>query len=145
MSIDTWVAEFAPMLDDLHFLAHKQTWLEATQWSIRKWIGLRPKNLERHDIDLGVSFTPRLFNRGVIQTPDSRHVNIDYTTCPLCLKSFDHTRQVVDCTRCPLYRFVGRTCDGHGAYGRFLTTKRPAQMIKALQGTAAMLKAEEPK
>jgi hypothetical protein len=137
VSLRTWIAEFAPDVANLAMLVEKQTWIEATKWSIRKWTGLLPKNLKKHDVI--ARHTQRIVD-GNVWT-----FEVTGETCPLCLKCKDSSSGAVHCERCPLYRFLGRQCDmpGNSPYDRWQETGAVTPMINSLTGTLEMLEKEE--
>jgi hypothetical protein len=81
MTTKTWEAEFMPTP-----ATEPKTVIDAVRHSLRKWIGFRLENLQRHDVRIDAEF----FN-----------LHCRDTTCALC-------QQVnSDCARCPLREFLG--------------------------------------
>lgn len=94
MSIKTWKAAYYPKP------ANKTTEEEALDHSIRKWEGLRKKDLKKHDGD---------HIRLQIHFKDGS-VRIDASTCSLCHHYFWTEGTDVACVACPIFRANGRTC-----------------------------------
>lgn len=114
MSSESWKEEFYPKP------ARETTKEEAAAHSLRKWIGLRKENRDKHEVD---------------RYP----VSIDYTTCALCFH-YDRKADGEGCTTCPLFEVLGKSCDdtscGETSPFRRYTFKSysdPEPMIAALQ------------
>jgi len=92
MSLQTWKQEFYPVP------ASEVPEADAIAHSLRKWIGLRKANLERHGMETnGASvFDIRYY-----------HLPIDITSCALCAHYWD-----AGCSQCPLDAIRGCKCYG---------------------------------
>jgi len=120
MSIESWVDEFYSIPADSELL---QTEVEIIEHSLWKFIGMLPKNLEKHGA----------VKRGNILTwgEDCFWVNSD--SCSLC-EYYLLPRPV--CKRCPLYKNLGKSCANEGApYTVWCYTGNPIPMIEALAKT----------
>ena len=100
MSLQSWKSEFYPVPADAVpedlALAH----------SLKKWIGLRPENLKRHDVE----FTgTRVHQPGI---PDEQ-LYIEGSSCALCHYHLHPELPRWDgrCRSCPLYAVRGVPCD----------------------------------
>lgn len=115
MSGDSWKAEFYPSEAKDHpgDIRH----------SLRKWIGLRKENLERHGL---VSE----FLDASLQDEDNYEViPVDDTTCSLCVKYLNW-----DCGACPVVAVTGSWCGARDSpYDIYATTGDPEPMIKVLR------------
>lgn len=118
MSLDTWKAEFYPIP------AEEVAAKDAIQHSLTKWIGLRPENLSKHNLEIGV-----------FQIVDAHTVfAIDSSACSLC------ARNPLSCAPCPIAEYKStksiykkRTCcPEYDAFGR---EHDPEPMIDLLQQT----------
>lgn len=123
MSLESWKAEF-------YFTdAFEVPVEEALAHSLRKWIGLRPENLARHDL--------KTFGSSVYD--GDRKFWIDDSSCALC---FHYLRSIPSCSTCPLAKSLGRRCDhptsdAESPYRVWVSTKNPEPMIEALQTALA--------
>ncbi len=120
MSIESWNSEFYPVPADQ---VSKE---DALDHSSLKWEGLRPENLERHEVSL-------LDDR--IVDADSSGIRIDSSSCALCFH-FDSEEY---CPGCPIYESRGRRCDWRlrgevlHPWGYFSKFNNPLPMIEALR------------
>lgn len=127
MSLDSWKAEFYPVP------AHKVPENQALHHSLRKWIGLRPENLQRHGLKiafLSIYEIEREFIR----------LYINSRSCALCFHYYNHHKVGSDeaCIGCPLYAVRNCPCDEDSQglispYGSWLAHKDPEPMIRLLQ------------
>ena len=104
MSIETWKAEFYPIA------AEHTNKGGAIDHSLQKWLGLRPENLAKHEVEL--------FEGMVIELGDADCINavvIDGGSCSLCHHYLDHDWDENDhetaCYDCPLCKVRGGQCD----------------------------------
>ena len=142
MSLKSWCKEFYPILAE-------QTKIEdAVAHSLRKWIGLRSENLAKHGCRVtkrgstGIPYVEEPSDECVDWRTD-KAVCITSDTCALChhylLEEDDHISNV--CERCPLYKHLGKPCDGgkfngeRRPYEYWYETLNPEPMISALQST----------
>jgi hypothetical protein len=113
MSLETWKEEF--YFVDASEVPVKQ----AVQHSLRKWIGLRQENLEKHDLSIEGK---RIYGE------DGR-LFISESSCALCRYYIEDY-----CCQCPLYAVLGRPCDAglSAPYQQFVFDGNPEPMIRAL-------------
>lgn len=113
MSLETWKKEF-------YFIDARAVPVEqAVEHSLRKWIGLRRENLDKH----GVSIEGKR-----IYGEDGR-LFISESSCALCWYYIEN-----HCCHCPLYAVLGRPCDSSRSapYQQFIFDRNPEPMICAL-------------
>lgn len=118
MSLKTWKEEFYPI--DAGYVSEE----DAVEHSLRKWIGLRKGNLDKHSVSNGYL--------GVSDGDD--YVYIDSSTCALCQRYFDD-EAVNECASCPLFDLLGKRCD-NGDASPFVIwgeCENPEPMIAALE------------
>lgn len=127
MSLITWKEEFysRPL--------KKFTKVQAIEHSLKKWTGLLPKNIQKHELFLQ-NFTS-------LRGSENSSLNIDCESCALCIKYLKdwEDAEVSKCEVCPLYLTLGRSCDdrtnggGDSPYSLFIDNQDPTPMIKALK------------
>lgn len=141
MSLETWKAEFYPVS------AGSKSWgkLKALEHSLKKWRGLRKKNLDKH---------------GVTKELDSSDLNysengvdwtffVDARSCALCKLYLPKEGQEGTCSKCPLFEARGRRCDradvplGVSPYRDFKEYSNPEPMIKLIEKALRTLRAKE--
>jgi len=95
MSLNTWRKEFykigANRVENLK---------DALKHSIRKWTGLLPENMSKHNITRGkdkIWHTPYINDNNL-------SMDIDSISCALC-------NLCPDCQDCPIYIVTNKTCD----------------------------------
>lgn len=115
MSLKSWKKEFYPIgaseVDEQDAVAH----------SLRKWIGLRQENLDKHDVSHSWD--------GISYKKDS--LPIGAPSCALCQHHYIPKRS---CESCPLHEYLGRPCDGDDSpYAAFVDDDGPEPMISALE------------
>lgn len=136
MSLQTWKDEFYPrpalaMVDS--------SWLDCLDHSIRKWEGLLPENLAKHDVSLlhGPDGVPV-----VMDDDEEEEFEIASVTCALCEKAdFCRVEERGNnspsmCDYCPLAKSLGMSCSPstrEGVYDKFYTTLDPLPMLEALK------------
>ena len=151
MSVETWKKEFYPV--EAETLA-KSTALKATEHSLQKWLGLRKKNLKKHDMIVG-GWGDIYSDPG--KNSDTASFSIDAESCALCVKfeEKDHIgeNKSESCKTCPLCRVRGGvscdTCDS-GRKGEYDSPwwswcgekKNPEPMIRWLRRAKKMLETE---
>lgn len=104
MSKETWLAEFYPTEADECPKA------DAVEHSLRKWVGLLPQNLKKHDV--------RIVGRSVFTPSHELVLAPDMENCSLCVHYYgdldepdEHARE---CSRCPLSQARDHVpCDEH--------------------------------
>ena len=124
MSLRSWKREFYPVP------AERVAKDRSVAHSLKKWIGLLPRNIRRHNLrlKLGLDNTvPKLIGK-------DGSMNIGGDTCSLC----EHYQEFGDklCVECPLAQARGgHRCDKciprerHSPYGEFSVSKDPLPMI----------------
>lgn len=126
MSLESWKQEYYPIP------ANEVSKADAAKHSLQKWIGLRVVNRINHAVQL---------DYGELKDNDVDHESCDYdsldidsSSCALCVHHLKETDLAVTCTGCPLAAALGRPCDTPGApYNSFLGTGNVEPMIKELQ------------
>lgn len=103
MSTETWKAEFYPV-----DASTKMTNLEAVRHSLKKWRGLTPENLARHDVNINARPDGGLAVGRLLQGEGSDGLAINSVSCALCHK---HSDEFHYCRTCPITRAVGSRCD----------------------------------
>lgn len=92
MSLQTWIDEFYPKpAQDV------KTRKQALEHSLRKWIGLREKNLKKHDTYFAEV---------------DEFIPISSSSCALCVLFYREGEFSSDrCGKCPLFKVRGVACD----------------------------------
>ena len=114
MSKTTWFAEFCPT----PIGESTKSDLAGVNYSLKKWEGLRRKELGKHGLDVA---TWEMYGGD---------------NCPFCLNyTIDGEDGILCSDRCPLVRVLGEPCDkGEAApFGRFLFHDDAEPMIRALK------------
>jgi hypothetical protein len=112
MSLESWKAEYYPVPAD------QCPPEQAVEHSLRKWIGLRRENLERHGM--------RAMSEDITDAQTSEWFRIGASTCSLC-----ETHTI--CRGCPL--LAGQCVDGMNAWW---DDHDPEPMIAALEAALKM-------
>lgn len=116
MSVDSWKKEYYPIPADKVMINEKAL----VKHSLRKWLGIRPKNLKKHKV------YARKAGIGGLEGPPFL---FDASTCSLCEKHLG----VFDCEYCPLLKQQGMPCGAIGTpYHHWLITGNPYPMITEL-------------
>lgn len=119
MSIKTWKKEFYPVS-----ATSRMSKKAAIEHSIKKWEGLLPENLKRHEVAIDVC--------GNVHD-DEISFEICDQSCALCQKYFGEC-----CVKCPLYEKLGFECgrgtikDGDG-WKSYMEEGDPELMLKNLR------------
>lgn len=126
MSMNTWKAEFYPVTADMCERG------DAIAHSVRKWIGLRKKNLDKHNL---------VFDRNecAIRSKNGTSLVIDSDSCALChFYANANGPSGQWCISCPLFGYLSDSCSSGylSPYQIFAQTGNPEPMIKALRGAA---------
>jgi len=115
MSLKSWKAEFYPVnarfVNSANAVAH----------SLQKWMGLKLKNLEKHDI--------YRLRRALVDSISGSQLSINANSCALCqvYKNGD------TCVTCPLFTLLKFPCDfTKEPYTIWANTGNPEPMIAAL-------------
>ena len=120
MSTQTWLEEFVP---DVAFPDD----LMALKYSLKKYIGARRENLEKHQVK---HLNCEIFYQGF------SFYRYDAGTCYFC-----HQYRSSPCISCPLYKVYDHSCDGPDSpYGKFIKGD-PEPMINLI--SMAISKLEE--
>lgn len=131
MSLETWIKEFYPV--SIHDIKSDE---DAIKHSIKKWEGLQPENLVKHEVMLSGWQGAYLINSKDNEV-DFFEINIDIfqissTTCALCYLHIDN-----DCVTCPLFKKMGFVCGGGKAskdgWTSFHETANTSLMLKNLK------------
>jgi len=128
MSLTSWKKQYYPVPAD-----QVKSKIAAIRHSLRKWKGLRPKALIRHELHLSESHhavLPNEFLRNpeLVTIPDEQLV-IDDSSCALCCMA--NVRYT--CEGSPLIDHLGVSCDQNGQpFTLFSDSGNPEPMIKAL-------------
>lgn len=125
MSLQTWKDEFYPVeakeatQDDKTALLH----------SIKKWTGLLPENMKKHDVKYSESIKTDL-----IDNEPFAYFGVDAYSCALCCR---HVLPKGSCDKCPLARHLGERCDNTdiSPYQIYNATQNPEPMLQALLDT----------
>jgi hypothetical protein len=130
MSLFTWKQKY---FSDIHEAAEDP--ITAVEHSLKKWKGLKAKNLAKHDLKIVMND---------VYDPDLEiELGIDSGSCALCLWSGRDCEDDYDCTQCPIYEITGKVCDGLGSpFAAWLEHNDPEPMIKVLKHCRKHLKGE---
>lgn len=117
MSLKSWKEEFYPVraADATHPLQH----------SLQKWIGLRPENLERHEVFINSDSN--------VESENGDSLSIDSSSCALCTIYLDN-----GCADCPLIKAHEAPCDqigwgGENPFAAWCSDHYPEPMIQIIQ------------
>jgi len=140
MSLRSWKQEFYPVTAKK--LERSGASEEAlVEHSLRKWLGLRPAALRKHDV--------LFWHSEVTADSWSSHSSglyIDAASCALCARHLRDASDPARCNTCPLYRALGcRPCDvetpeGNSPYGAGIAANNPEPMINALRAAKRVAK-----
>lgn len=133
MSIETWRTEFYP--EEAVAVALRGNDIECIEHSIRKWSGVSPENLQKHNV----------YVRGFrIEARDEdaswSHLPMASETCALChLADIRlNEEQGDECSQCPIVKATGAKCDSQ--WHHFETGEGEVPMQQLLQKTLEFLK-----
>lgn len=144
MSLRTWKKEFYPK--PAHMAAHST--LAAVRHSLRKWRGLRPGNLARHDLAYHALRITEVPSAG----KSAAFLPITSSSCALCFRFLSGSS--VSCRRgynedgerCPLYALRDCRCDEVGnddelfsPWSLFISKQEPERMIRLLERALALV------
>ena len=127
MSLKTWKEEFYPV--DAGSPEAQVSTRAAVEHSLRKWRGLRPEALLKHEVRLEGPY-----NKEVVGYVDCRRESqvISGFSCALCLK--------FHCDDCPLVGVSGLACDDKGsAWDAYIGQAEPEPMIAQLEQALALV------
>jgi uncharacterized CHY-type Zn-finger protein len=125
MSIETWKKEFYPKKP-----TERMSKKTAIQHSLKKWIGLRPENLKKHQL--------QYTNAKDLKDEDGNMFFVNSDSCSLCIKYLNFAASI-SCQKCPLYKSLdNHPCDNwNQPYFQFMDNNDPEPMIVALKETLA--------
>ncbi len=127
MSIKSWKAKFYP--EEAVAVALRGNDIECIEHSIRKWNGVSPENLQKHNVCI----------RGYrIEAKDVSwpYLPMVSETCALChLTDIRHNEEQDDdeCSQCPIVKATGTKCDSQ--WQHFETGEGEVPMQQLLQKT----------
>lgn len=140
MSLSTWKKEFYPETAEKFSRKRRMVSvaIEAIEHSIRKWEGLRKRNLKKHQVERGHSFPNSVL---VDARPFSSGLPVNASTCSLCQYSKPYPGGVTDCEFCPLaHSRQGVSCsfpllsiESVSPWSAWVVNSDPLPMIKALK------------
>lgn len=148
MSLATWKQKYYPIPADSPLL---DTDAKAIKHSLRKWCGLRPKNLAAHKVKVASGDVYDVDN-----VYSASGFRVGAHTCALCVRARALCVRARDaaanlpggiypktyCRLCPLFKYLGRRCDD-GVWSRWYAWQNdhnPEPMIEALRGAYRQLK-----
>ncbi len=132
MSQKTWLKEFYPKPAD------KTTKKEAIQHSVKKWEGLLPDNLKKHNVTMNIDEVSVQDARG------KEFLEVDQVTCSLCHHYFKVKSQGHSCNQCPLFKvrnsvaccdegYYNQREEKDSPYGIMVEKGNPRPMLKWLR------------
>lgn len=136
MSMQSWLRTYYPISADALETATPFSnvgELILLEHALQKWTGLKPENLESHDVRLDIDQGLPVVGRRPVE------LIIDASSCTLCIRYIE-SEDTVLCKNCPLYRVRGVACDkpikgeslDEAPYGVFLRDEDPTEMIELL-------------
>jgi len=133
MSLQTWKEEFYPIE------ACEVSEENAIQHSLTKWIGLRKRNLKKHNINVDGDCIEDYHDY------DGESFHIDTESCALCCHYLKYSPRESSCASCPLYKQPGNMACDYGEnspYWIWISDNNPEPMIKALRACLKKQKAK---
>ena len=142
-----WLAEFYDPAADMIF---EPTELKAAEHALKKWIGIRPSNLERHNLAINKVFT--IYDK----TTFKEILVMSWKSCALCYWNLNEYMSV-SCDTCIIRKVSGNDCYDMATLddeGLVLTetpwviwtrTGDPEPMIDLLEKCVAALRIESDK
>ena len=123
MSIKTWKEEFYPVS-----ATSRMSKRDAIEHSIKKWEGLLPDNLKKHNVAIG-----RYGDIHGDVHDDEIIFEISDQSCALCQKYFGEC-----CIKCPLYEKLGFECgkgeiEAGDGWESYMEEGSPELMLKNLR------------
>ena len=122
MSLKTWLDEFYPIP------AAKVSKEDALEHSIRKWKGLLPENLEKHQVVYQWEELQSQNEEELIQP-----LPISSSSCALCQHWYDDES---GCPECPLVKAGNNCCEDYDSAWRE-RYNNPARMVEELERSRA--------
>ncbi len=128
MTLQSWKNEFYPVKP-----SKRMSKKSAIEHSLRKWIGLMPKNLKKHGLVKCGKFIQE-------KSDSTTDLQINDESCALCVKFIDNDPpdNENECHKCPLCKSLGKPCDASvffekSPYTSWSMLDDPKPMIKALK------------
>ena len=143
--VHPWMAEFYDVEAKLLF---DPTELRCAQHSLKKWIGLRSSNLEKHN----VLVSPYLALRD--KATGRELINITWSSCALCIRHKNNLINEVVCDNCIIFKVNGYECSAYDGemdctvltpWRIYAMKKDPEPMITLLEECVSHLLAESDK
>lgn len=130
MSLRTWMQTYYPITA---LKAAELPLEDVVEHSLRKWIGLRKENLDRH----GVRADYKIITDGL------ETLEITTDTCSLCCKFYEGLDK---CSDCPLFTILGGSCArvSNCPYLKYTHNHDPEPMIEALEKTLESVRGGNP-
>lgn len=124
MSMETWKKEFYPIT------AREVSVDDAAAHSLKKWIGLRKENLDKHEVVMAAIRKPMLQDKN-----GESHLFIDDSTCALCMHHLHKYTNRRACVTCPITLATGLPCDreAHSPWSIWQFNRDPEPMIVVLK------------
>lgn len=134
MSLESWKKEFYPITANE---AARKGRLAAAKHSLKKWMGLVPSSLKKHNVEMQQLNT--LVECGSDYYDASDKFAFGQHTCSLCELQFEvHSRG--ECRLCPLFQITKMECGDAGSpYDEFCNTGSSTEMRAALKKIVAWL------
>jgi len=134
MSFETWKEEFYPV--PVEELPYNLTDEELILHSLKKWTGVLPENLKKHEV--------RYKHHTITPTKNlEQYLTFDTDTCSLCRsyypKNYAHPCNFNRITLCPIVRATGKTCGYPWRYSH--ETNHP--IVNLLKKTLEFVQNEE--
>ena len=142
-----WLAEFYDPAADMIF---EPTELKAAEHALKKWIGIRPSNLERYNLAINKVLT--VYDKTTLK----EILVISWKSCALCYWHLDEYMNII-CDACIIRKISGNECsdfdivDDSGSipvdtpWTIWVRTGDPEPMIDLLEKCVAVLKTESEK
>ena len=137
MSLKTWKKEFYPVEADSP--EAQASTRAAIEHSLRKWRGLRPEALLKHEVRL-----VGLYNAEVVDDCSSQFIN--GRSCALCIQFDDASG---NCDGCPIFKVSGVACDPAknsdevSAWEVYVHDADPEPMIAQLEKALALVSGDK--
>lgn len=140
MSRESFLSEFYP----LPATSATKTWIEAIKHAVRKWKGLLPDNVKKHNQKVPYDSPLYVFD-------ENGRITLVYSakTRSLCIKNDEilfgsPSRNREPCKECPLWKLTGVNCmQKDTPYNKTLRGGNPQVLIDALYATQWFILATE--
>ena len=140
MSLKTWKEEFYPVEADSP--EAQASTRAAIEHSLRKWRGLRPEALRKHEVRLEGPYNKEIVDNTGDRIDD--RFGISGYSCALC-----HMAEFYICDDCPLVKVSGVACDHAenidevSAWEVYIHTADPEPMIAQLEKALALVSGDK--